>query len=294
MKNTIIFALVFISCLSLYCKYPDIVTSKSEMTQLFGKKGIKQVEDVDVNKDENIKNIESWYQKINIKKLNKIKTVVNTNEMVKADKGSILLLASIPKEKVYLYGYSGGDAVIIRIGNNYQLFHWSYTSPRGILPRMGYADFDQDGKKEIAVSMCTGTGTGVSVDQLYLVKTHKEGTMSDVEFTGDQYINQLTERITATDNQSKGMLQFYVDDKKVGNTIDITSWIKEGYQYSRIGFGEQISFEISKKAITLDFIPGCYFENICSPQYDEMPTFTAKVVYKKGDFSLIDIKLNEK
>lgn len=260
------------------------------MTQLFGKKGIWLVEDVDVNGDENIENIERWYQKLNIKTLNKIKTVVNTNEIVEADKGSTLLLASIPKEKVYLYGYARGNAVILRINNKYQLFRWGYTSPRGILPRIGYTDFDQDGKKEIAVSMCTGTGTGVSVDQLYLVKTKKDGTMSAMEFTKTQYIKQLKERILAKYSQTEGMLQFYIDNKKAGKAIDISSWIKEGYQYSGIGFGDQISFEITKKAITLNCIPGCYFKNIFPAQYDGIPIFTAKIEYKKGEFSLTNIK----
>lgn len=264
------------------------------MTQLFGKKGIWLVEDVDVHGDENIKKFERWYQKLNIKKLNEIKTVVNTNELSDADEGSTLLLASTPKEKVYLYGYARDNAVILRINNKYQLFRWGYTSPRGILPRMGYADFDQDGKKEIAVSMCTGTGTGVSVDQLYIVKTRNDGTLSAMEFTPYQYNRQLTERISATYNQTEGMLQFFIDDKKAGNAIDISSWIKEKYQYSKIGFGEQISFKILKKAITLNFIPGCYFKNSCSALYDGIPNFTAKVVYKKGEFSLTDIKVNEK
>jgi hypothetical protein len=159
---------------------------------------------------------------------------------------------------------------------------------------MGYADFDQDGKKEIAVSMHTGTGTGVSVDQLYLVKIRNDGTLSAMEFTPYQYIRQIAEKVSAEYNQAEGMLQFFIDDRKMGSAIDLSSWIKKGYHYSRIGFDEQISFEISKKAITLNFTPGCYFENVSSAQYDEMPDFTAKVVYKKGDFSLTDIKVNEK
>jgi hypothetical protein len=85
-----------------------------------------------------------------------------------------------------------------------------------------------------------------------------------------------------------------VDHKKIGSSIDISSWIKEGYKYKNIGFDEQISFEISKNVITLNFIPGCYFENVSSAQYDEMPNFSAKVVIKKDNFTLSDIKINEK
>ncbi len=261
-----------------------------QMTQPFGKKGIWLVEDVDANEEENIQQIEHWYQNLNIKELNKIKTKVNSYTISKADRGSIILLAAIPKEKVYLYGFAQSNAVILRINNKYQLFRWEYTSPTGILPRMGYADYDHDGKKEIALVMHTGTGTGVSIDQLYLVKTQNDGTLSALEFTRYQCINQIMERISATYNQTKGTLQFFIDDRKVGNVIDISSWIQNGYQYSRIEFGEQISFGISKKSITLNINPGCYFENICSAQYDEIPNFSAKVIYKRGDFSLSDIK----
>lgn len=263
------------------------------MTQPFGQKGIWLVEDVlfDDYDYTDIKDIESWYKKLNINKLNKIKKVASVNDIVEAKEGTTLLLASIPEEKVYMYGYAGGDGVILRVNDKYQLFRWIYIAPRAVQPQLSYGDFDQDGKKEIAVTLYTGTGTGVSVHQLYIVEVQNDGTLTALEYTPYQYIKQMMEKVIATYSQTDHRLQFYIDGQKSGNAIDLSSWVEDGYQYSEITFGDQISFDVSKNAITLEFIPGYCFDNVAPPQYDHVPDFSAKVIYNNGEFSLTDIKI---
>lgn len=264
-----------------------------QMTQPFGEKGIWLVEEVDVQGTEHIKSIETWFTKLSIKKLNKIKTVVDTNQMVSTKKGSTILLASIPKEKVYMYGHGGDDGIVIRINNKYQLFPWTYFAPRAVKPKMGYGDYDLDGSKEIAVSFYTGSGTGVSVEELYIVKQQKDGTFYALEYTPYEYTKELSARVKAKYNQTEEKLQLYIDNKKVGKPIDMSSWIKEGYTFSDIEFDNQITFHITNKAITINVLPDCYLEGIPSPVYENMPTISAKVIYKDGNFSLSNIKLIE-
>lgn len=284
----------YLTCTIVTYVFPDGESIDIRMIQPFGKKGIWQSNDYDNDEDKNKEKMERWYKKLSIRELNNVKTIVDENNLFEAEEGSTLLLAAVPADKVYLYGYSGGEAVILRINDKYQLFPWEYTSSRGILPKMGYADYDHDGIKEVAVALHTGTGTGYDVDKLYIVKMQKDGMLGSIEYTPYQYISQLNESISAVCDQKKKTLQFFIDNKKVGKEINISSWAEEEHAYAGISFGEQIAFEFSEKVVTLRTVPGCYFEDMFPSQYEEMPDFTTKVIYKEGEFSLTDIKIDEK
>ena len=265
-----------------------------QLSQPFGKDGIWLVKDVGVEcLEDSYKRFADWYQNITIEDLSKIKTMVTINELSNLpDKDQyIILLASIPKNNIYLYGCSKG--VILRNMDNYQFFDWSYLSPMGVLPRIGYADYDDDNQKEIAISLHTGTGTGVSIEQLYLVKSRKDGTMQATEFIPYQYTSQLNERVIGNYDINNDLLQFYIDGKKRGTAIDLSEMIKDNGSYSNISFDSHISFYFSNDEIMLGAIPTLYFANILYPEYEEMPSIDAKVVYKNNKFSLADFKYKD-
>ncbi len=249
------------------------------------------VADAGVKMNEAEDPVEVWFRGQDARTLDTLDTVADADSLYLAAEGDTLLLASIPDEKVYLYGCAGADAVILRMDDRCQLFRWTYASPRLIPPQIGYADYDRDGIKEAAISLHTGTGTGVSVEQLYLVEILENGTCSAVAYAPDQYLGQLAEHITATLDQEEDRLLLAVDGRNMGEGIDLSAWLREGARYERIWFGSQIAFDVAGEGITLRTTPGCCFEGVASAQYEGMPDFAAEIVWHDGGFALSDVKM---
>ena len=67
------------------------------------------------------------------------------------DPEAIYLVAELPEDDIYLYGYGDLQRVLLRQGEQRALLDWDYLTPRLILPEMCYVDYDNDGSKELAV-----------------------------------------------------------------------------------------------------------------------------------------------
>ncbi len=65
-----------------------------------------------------------------------------------------VLLAELPEKEIYLYGYHENGAlngVALRVKDSFQCFDWTYMDGSKKLPEIACADFNGDGKEEIAV-----------------------------------------------------------------------------------------------------------------------------------------------
>ena len=262
------------------------------MSQPYGKEGIWLVKRVDIDgRETSLQKSEEWYQKRTLEELDKLKAVSGISDIIQDNNPEgVYLLAEIPEDKVYMYVSAGVD-VILRVKDHIQYFPWVYTSPRSGMPIMEYQDYDKDGIKEIAISLYTGTGTGVSVDDFYLVKSRQDGTLEAVKFSPAQYLPQLGERITAQYASDSG-LQFFIDGEMAGEPVDISA-LTEWAEYGTIGMGEQIAFRADGDEMLLYVVPGCVMKDVAMPQYDNMPTFTCKFDYSDGVFTITDIKINK-
>lgn|GEM_PF-5085227 len=297
-KRILITSLLFLGIILIGCGTPagqtpsTVPTEKAKPTKFITPTEIvKPTEQPNPTTDP--KEFANWYQKITIDDLKNTKKVESTDTLVSilSKKEYLILLDSIPKDNIYLYGCSNG--VILRVKNKFQFFEWNYLTPRLIFPRIGCADYDKDGQKEVAISLYTGSGTGISIERLFLVKTRKDGTMHATEFDSNQYNAQLSERVVGKYDKTLKMLQFYIDGKKAGKGINLTELIMDLGDYDRIVFGEQILFNFINNKIILEAKPGLVLKDMAAPMYDTMPNISAKVVFKNNKFSLTDFEFKE-
>ena len=99
-------------------------------------------------------------------------TQVSTADVPAAEE-HFSLIASLPEDDIYLYGILPHGVVLYQDGTG-RCFDWAGMSgPRTVMPQLKYADFDGDGIKEIAEIECIGTGTGVHVTALHMLKIDK-------------------------------------------------------------------------------------------------------------------------
>lgn len=125
------------------------------------------------------------------------------------------LIAADPENNIRLYGVKPQGVVLCKDGIE-QSFDWSYITPRGILPEIETADFDGDGIYEIGVNLYRGSGTGMSIEQLHIVKPEKDNAGKDCfanyQFMEDDYAAQLTEILQYTYDSETQILTIQIYD----------------------------------------------------------------------------------
>lgn len=98
----------------------------------------------------------------------------------------VRLLADLPEADISLYGLNGEltpwGGLLLRRGEHLDYFDLFYNpGPRLTLADLALGDFDGDGADELAAVVTTGTGTGTSMQNLYVFEPHWEGfTLSAV------------------------------------------------------------------------------------------------------------------
>ena len=93
------------------------------------------------------------------------------------------VLADLPEEDITLYGFYQAESTgpeswcLLRRGSHWDQFAnvTFCPGPQNRLSEMALADYDGDGVLELAVSNCTGTGTGVNAFDLYLFEETEAG-----------------------------------------------------------------------------------------------------------------------
>lgn len=96
-----------------------------------------------------------------------------------------------------LYGLAGGeDRLLLRWGDALAEFDWPYRTPRTVDPRLWQVDADGDGAGELAVVCYSGSGTGVSIEQLHIVDKNEDGTLRDHCFPNDLWQEQFSRKLS--------------------------------------------------------------------------------------------------
>lgn len=118
------------------------------------------------------------------------------NEIIEGD--VLLLIANNAEKDIKVYGYKSEEytcrGIIIRYGGINSYFDYSWDDIRG--PRGLYvADFDKDGKDEIAICLSGGYGTGYSVERLIIFEESDESRqLVSYELTSEKQQSEI-ERI---------------------------------------------------------------------------------------------------
>ena len=114
------------------------------------------------------------------------------------------LIAAIPDKDIYLYGIknnnSYGRETILYVGDTGHYYEIPYGTPRWILPEMQLSDFDGDGIEELAVINYYGSGTGVAIMGLQIIRINEKTEYglpwSIYSFAPSDYLKQVEKAVS--------------------------------------------------------------------------------------------------
>ncbi len=160
-------------------------------------------------------------------------------------------------------------------------FDWPHITPRGCQMEGALLDIDGDGADELAVSVVSGTGTGVSVQDLYIVEMADDRTSLSEHRLPEEQLALLTEMLTCAADGTD--ITFSIEDQ----TLTVSA---EGTVDTFPHLGEYVSFAFSKNGIRMTVgIPVRYTGSAIDFFLAEL---SANVLFSNGQFGLSDYRLS--
>ncbi|WMJ86294.1 M56 family metallopeptidase [Anaerocolumna sp. MB42-C2] len=224
-------------------------------------------------------------------------TMINSdktmNDFLKSDK-RIALLGAITKENIYVYGLKENGSsrddflyrlhgICIRQGNEIQVFDidWGIY---GDIPKIQYADYDNDGQKELAMILRSSSGTGLSLLDLHVFEKSDNGGWSDNYFK--DWADQLNQLVTyKTEN---GLLKLFIKGEQI-EEVDISALEKEwGEKFKEITFGDNVKYSFDEGNIYLQVLPKAIVGEWVTPQ-EITDSFLQFQVNYRGKFELSEV-----
>lgn len=199
------------------------------------------------------------------------------------------VIVEVENEDIFIYAMYPTDNVIIEHDGMADIFReQGWLTPRRILPRAAYADYDGDGEKELAVSYYVGSGTGISVDELVIYKKDSGGHFTEHKFKAPEDI--LNEKLTVEIDEENTSVTFTFDGKSVtknyGEDFKYIKNILSKQEEAKFRFGDIISYNFEGDRITLTGSAG-----LLTMYY--AVGITADVEYADGNFTLTNFEIAE-
>lgn len=204
---------------------------------------------------------------------------------------NLFILAELPMDDITLYGMKDKDGiytnVAIRSGETINYYDWSYYA--GMFDAgMSYQDYDGDGAKELAIHLYFGGGTGVSIDQLFMLEELRPGVFEPIQFKSDDYITQVENIVSYGVNEENKTISLFNDGIEL-QKVDI-SWLKGNEKVKNLYYGNQVSFDFNH-GIVMRITPGMEINDRVDLQYDGFSELEATVEYESdGTFRLTNIR----
>lgn len=214
------------------------------------------------------------------------------NEFIESDR-TIALVVEIPLEDILVYGRKepGEEkgtftlrGIYVKRGKEAQVLdiNWGVY---GELPEIRYQDYDGDGIKEIAIISRGESGTGISLNDLYILKDNPEGGWTVNRFASIDWEEQLNKRMGY--QLEDGLLTITLDGKDTGYRIDAAALEEEwGDTITSVFFGSLGRFQFYNGDIYLEVLPVASVGDWATPQNITDDYLSLKVVYN-GGFELI-------
>lgn len=183
------------------------------------------------------------------------------------DAQGVVFLSALSQNKFRLYGYAGpeghydGIYIMDWEGNMNSFPTISYTSPRLILPKMGWNQ--ENGILE--ASFHTMTGTSLSREQFYAFLRYDTGHLEPYEFRIEDYKKQLDRRLSYKLDKEKHTVTFYDESEKV---VSLPLGDLDSSRIRDVIYTDFVTFKPSQPAI-MEFTPGFIMEGTITPQYLE-------------------------
>lgn len=190
------------------------------------------------------------------------------------------LIAELPKEDIYLYGMKP-TGVVLKYGDKIQLFNWRYTTPRFILPVLNKYDLNRDGEDEIVCVLNVDSGTGVSIDEIHVLKF--DGTSGYVDYMFSDYLEQMKTMLSAAYNKKENSILLKTSNS--GYTYNIPAEYQE-LTYNNLAYGDIVYFDISH-GLKIKIPLGVSFDEFASPQFlEDTVFFEGDVDFENGKFMI--------
>lgn len=204
----------------------------------------------------------------------------------------VILLSELVEEEIALYGLvcdSNSAGTLLYYEGRCQYFDWYYCGTRLILPELYNADYNNDGNEELAVILCGATGTGVNIEQLFILQ-RTGGQWQDEEFTSKNYLAQISQQITCNYRDETNSVQFFDKEKDVllGEN-DLTPVLGEEH-YEKTIWGNIVSFVPEDEKIYLQVKPEFVPEGRPVGWFNDT-VLRARVVYGSEGFSLEEFEI---
>lgn len=190
------------------------------------------------------------------------------------------LIAELPKEDIYLYGLKP-TGVVLRYGDKIQFFNWEYTTPRFILPVLNKYDLDNDGKDEIICVLNVGSGTGISLYELHVLKL--TGTDGYVDYMFSDYLEQMKTMLSTAYSKKENSITFKTNNNSY--TYDIPVEYQK-LTYKNIAYGNIVFFDTSN-GLKIKMPLGVCFDEFASPQFfEDIIFFEGDIRFTNGKFQI--------
>lgn len=208
------------------------------------------------------------------------------------DKSNFPLYAMIKSEDIYLYGIEPYGMVLYQNGKG-TYFDWPGLTPRCILPALSYFDYDGDGKKEVAVTLYWGSGSGVSIMDLHILKIKEPEydwdklIYTDHSLLGGNIEKWFTKKFTAKYSKDKKTIAVHFNGKKYNvENPDVDS---EFGTLNGVGYASVVEFDSNeKKEIITTIAIGFFYEKVADAVY--FGEVEAKVNFDGKKIHLSDYK----
>ena len=234
---------------------------------------------------------------------NKSKKVITTPEEYEASK--LPLLAAIPEKEIYLYDTKNGQ-VVLCVREKKLYYNWICLTPRFILPQMQLGDFDNDGIEELSVILYTGSGTGVSIQDLHIIEmpydkiplenqteNKKSDYYTDHMFSADHYVSQLKDKISFKTYLDAGQLMGKISVGTKSYTVSLKEFQTDEYGQisSELYFASIVSFSCENNKLKSEFGVGIICKKV--PEACYIGKLSADVEYSDGEFELMNFSFTE-
>lgn len=203
------------------------------------------------------------------------------------------LVATVENDQAYLH-LTGPDSFTLKFKGVSGNFNWPSDSARYNEPIMRVFDYDNDGQKEVAIALCVGTGTGLHLEELHIVKT-ENSKLADYACAAQEYEKLIADNVLCNIVNEQDKMLVKLSSAKSNITIDITGYAKD-YEAKPADiafyYGDVIYFQLKNDGI-IEFEAPLAIKAQDTWDIFYIAQLTAKVVFSNGKFSITDVQLKE-